>query len=233
MFSFNSFNPDRSLIENQFSFSGNHNEIYSTSSKKVIALPSEIHADLPRLGKLIVNGQSVYESVGFQFASEDEKAGYIFSIIESKCNSTNLAIKAAHLLEQDLAGGALKELTLKKGYSQVDKAGIAYSTHAVMEKQRVDVLNIDKKNFKHIHEAIVQVTNLDNIKQTAFFKIKTVTEGTVQALAEANTKKISCQTHFTQERATLQETRNDIYQGNWQFMGDRTDTETYLAAKSP
>lgn len=217
--------PDKKTLVDQFSLNPtSEDEDKVEANGKLIPINRKIFKDLNRLGSLIINGEAVYKNPAY--VQTDQKANYVFKKLTAKFqNSSRLAMNAAKLLQQGLGLDVLEKATFEKGVTTI-KEGRVYSTHALSEIKKTNIITTDGKSFKLIHESLVQKTDFDALDSISFFKMKTTVKGSLAALAAENSEQMSIETAYTKEYEKKEEALQDDYTGT--FVGGFFNRESYL-----
>lgn len=210
-----SFFPNKSIIDSQINLTNeNPTSLSEIKSKRVkgeiLPLWNKAFVDLTRLSTLEINGKLIYKDNKIPLKSEDPsiKTNYVFQKIEEKLDSTTLALRASHLFEQQLGGGVLKEIAIKKGFT-TEIQGQFFSTHAVNAVKKYNALNVKKDQFQMIHEELVSVRPMQDPENLTYFKVKTVVEGKISDLEMKDTENMQFQTFYTKETTEKQALKED------------------------
>lgn len=191
-------------------------------------LSGEVVVDLPRLGKLIVNNQDIYSSLGNVNMDDEIKAEAIFQKIERIVGSTSSAISISHLCHQGLIGHVLPGV--------LEQKNISLNTHKVSSKETVNIFNQERNNnFKFIHEDFIETYSHEEMinadkedrqPNRTYFKIKTIVSGKLSDLDNCRGDNLKIETAYTKERPSQEKARTDNYFGT--MVGGFCNTESYI-----
>ena len=229
--------PGKTLIDSQLASSQEDPVSLVESSGTAgasIPLSTRVYSDLTRLNTLVVNKETIYAKSQIPGSYDDDddnvqKTNYVFNKMELKLNSTTLAIRASHLLEQNLGGEVLRQVIKQKGLSTATSDdGAIHSSHAVTKRETASILTTTESSFKLIHEEMVEKTPMENIDSKTFFKIKTVVKGPLAALESAASQDMSIETAYTKEHSSKEAAFKDDYTGT--RVGGLFNRESYLKA---
>jgi len=225
--------PDNSLVESQLNPPDKLDRGVSTDYVRggIAPLWDKAYVDLTRLGTLDVNGEPIYKNSGIPSETEDtaSKTTYVFEKVADKLDSSALAVKAAHLFEQDLGGGALKMVANEKGISTGDEdAYVMDSSHTMTAKRTYSALNTDDSKFTLIHEQLIEVRPMEDIERVSYFKVKTVVNGRTAALETKDSSDMSTSIAYTKEYTTMKAVLKADYWGT--RAGFWNGNKTYIKA---
>lgn len=228
--------PKQSVLNDQIDPSGSKVWFESKLDGALAPLPQKAYVDLTRYGTLKINDSVIYSPNNPIVPDPGmEAAHHVFHQMEAKLDSTTLALRASSLMQQDTGGEVLKLISIQKGISQPSTSvhdGVeidsSVSTHGVIEKDRMIILNTDKSSFKLVMESLVEQRSLDDPEGgLTFFKVKTTVEGPIRALENKDVQPLSIKAAYTAESPTKEGALQDDYFGT---RAGLWDSETYLKA---
>lgn len=228
--------PQQSLIQDQIDPQGTKMWISSQLDGGFAPLPSKAYVDLTRYGTLNINGSVVYSpKCPINPGEGIQSADHVFRQMETKLDSTALAMRASSLMQQDTGGEVLKLISIQKGISKPQKIihdgqelDSSESTHGVIERDRVILLNTDKSSFKLVMESLVEQRSMSDPEgDLTYFKVKTTVEGPKRALENKDGDKLSIKAAYTAESPTKEGALQDDYLGT---RAGFWDSESYLKA---
>jgi hypothetical protein len=228
---------NKTTLQEQFNPSSSPSkDVQIHNSDVTVSLKGETYVDLTRLGKLVVNGESVYENPQYQSLEGEEgstefqatKTNFVFNRLEEKLSSTKLAMQAANLMQQGLANEVIIKMLQHKKLNDEETATI---THDLKVKNKVNVMTTDTKKFTFIHEDLVEkadTSDPENESKKAYFKIKTIVRGSLADLEAGKAEKMSLETAYTKEQPKMAQALRSDYTGT--AVGGLRFRDSYIKA---
>lgn len=227
--------PDQSLIKDQLDPIDSKTWFESKlPSGGVAPVSNKAYRDMTRYGTLKINDSIVYSpNVEIRPNQGAQAADHVFREVETRLDSTELAARAANLMNQDTGGEVLKLVAFKKRIVRLEKGihkGVevenCISTHSVIEKKRVIAINTNSSSFTLVMESLVQQTDLEDIEsEPTYFKIKTTIDGSKKDLENKNSSKLNIKAAYTAESPTEAGALSDDYSGT---RAGFWDSDSYL-----